>query len=262
MTSEGIASDLAQVDGNQHGIERVAAQARQVEEVADQPFEPLRLALDHLSCAVWFDHAVAQSFGVTANRSQRRLQLVADREEKRALRVLSVAKFLGQVVERRGKLPQLHRPVDGQWLGVLSLGEPPARGCGAAHRARDGACEQESDPGGECCRNQCGDCEPDEKWAPVGRLVSGRPQEDDRVSSRHAGGVEKGCSADVDRAGGTTVPSQSNRIGLWQQQLGLLWGQDGEPFVLGRKKATDFRVLSGQRARDVLGGDQVDLPAE
>ena len=89
-----------------------AAQPREVEQVADQALQPVRLALDHLAGALRRDDAVGEPLGVAADRGERRLQLVTDREQERALGVLGAVELLRQLVERRRELPQLGRALD------------------------------------------------------------------------------------------------------------------------------------------------------
>ena len=89
-----------------------AAQPGEVEEVADQPLEPMRLALDHLAGAVGRDDAVGEPLGVAADRGQRRLQLVADGEEEGALGILRAVELLRELVEGGRELAQLGRALD------------------------------------------------------------------------------------------------------------------------------------------------------
>ena len=136
----------------------------------------MRLALDHLAGALRRDDAVGEALGVAADRGQRRLQLVADREQERALGVLGVAELLRELVERRRELAELRRSLDRERIGALALGEPPARRGDPGHRARDGPREQERDDGGEDGADERGEREPDEERLssrPIGCARSG-----------------------------------------------------------------------------------------
>ena len=68
--------------------ERAATQSGEVEQVADEPLEPPRLALDHRARAGRLEHAVLERLGMAADRGERRLELVADGEEERPLGLL------------------------------------------------------------------------------------------------------------------------------------------------------------------------------
>ena len=85
---------LAEVDGLLAHRERLAAEPGEVEEIADEALQASRLALDHGGGARPLEHAVLERLGMPADRGQRRLQLVADRQEERPLRVLAPLELL------------------------------------------------------------------------------------------------------------------------------------------------------------------------
>ena len=88
MALEGGDGDVAQVESLREDREGAAPQSGEVEQVADEPLEPLRLALDHRARAGRLEHAVLQRLGMAPDRGERRLELVADGEEERALAFL------------------------------------------------------------------------------------------------------------------------------------------------------------------------------
>ena len=103
--------------------ERAAAQPREVEQVADEPLEAPRLPLDHEPRRRGLEHAVLERLRVAADRGQRRLQLVADREQEGALGVLCLVELAREVVERARERRDLPGPGDGQRLGPLARGK-------------------------------------------------------------------------------------------------------------------------------------------
>ena len=191
-------------------VERAAAEAREVEEVADQPLEPVCLPLDHLAGALRRDDAVGEPLGMAADRRQRRLQLVADREQERALGVLRAVELLRELVEGGRELAQLGRALDRQRLGALALGEAAARLGDAGHRAGDGAREQERGDGREDGAEQRGEREADEERIPVVRLVARGAEEHDRVAAAEPRGVHERLAADVDGAVRVPVRARSS----------------------------------------------------
>ena len=86
---------------------------------------------------------------VAEHRRQRRLQLVADREEERALGVARMLELLGHVVERLGERRELGRALGRHGGGCFAGREPAARLGDAAQRPRDPAREQQRDGRGE-----------------------------------------------------------------------------------------------------------------
>ncbi len=114
VSGHSVVRYRAEIDGAERDAERAAAQAGEIEEVANQALEPVRLTLDHLAGVLRCHDAVAEALGVTADGGQRRLQLVADREQERSFRVLGMPELLRELVERRGELTELRRALDGE----------------------------------------------------------------------------------------------------------------------------------------------------
>ena len=198
--ASGLVRDLAEIGRHQRHVERAAAQPGEVEEVADQPLEPVCLALDHLTGALGRDDAVGEPLGVAADRGQRRLQLVADGEQEGALGVLRAVELLGELVEGGRELAQLGRALDRQLVRALAFRQPAARLGDPRDGPRDGAREQERDDGREDGTDQRGERETDEERLPVVRLVAGRAEQHDRVAAAEAGGVHERLAAHVDGA--------------------------------------------------------------
>ena len=145
VTLNGEHRELREIERLGANRERAAAEPREVEQVADEPLEASRLPLDHEPRRLRLEHAVLERLRVAADRRQRRLQLVADREQEGALGVLCLVELAREVVERARERRDLSRPRDGQRVGPLARGEGTARLGDARDGSRDGAREQERD---------------------------------------------------------------------------------------------------------------------
>ena len=100
---------------------------RQVEQVADEPLEPPCLLADRRRSLVAGEHAVLEPLGVAADRRQRRLQLVADREQEVALRLARLVELCGHVVEGLRQHRELGRAAERHRIRRDALGEAAAR---------------------------------------------------------------------------------------------------------------------------------------
>ena len=102
-----LARDLGEVDRLAPDRELVPVHPREVEQVAHEPLEPPRLEQDRPRCLVGAERPLAEPLGVAADRGQRRLQLVADREQEVPLALARGGELLGHLVEglrERGEL--------------------------------------------------------------------------------------------------------------------------------------------------------------
>ena len=86
------------------------AQAGRLEQVADEPLEPRRLGADHGSGLSGRQRIVVERLCVAADRGQRRLELVADRQQERLLGLLGLRQLRVHVVERVREVTQLRGP--------------------------------------------------------------------------------------------------------------------------------------------------------
>ena len=222
----------------------------------------MRLALDHLACALGRDDTVGEPLGVAADRGERRLQLVADGEQERPLGVLGAVELLRELVEGGRELAELGRPLDRQRLGALAFREASARLGDPGDGAGDGAREQERGDGREDGAEQGGEREADEEGIPVGGLVAGGAEEHDRIPAAEPGGVHERLTAHVDRPVRVALRAQQRGGLRRQEQLRLRRRQDREPLLLGREEAAEGRLPGRQRVRGMLGDDQVDLAVE
>ena len=87
MARRHFVRDLQQLDRLAPHVEFVPVHAREVEQVADEPLEAPPLDEDRLRRSLGREGAVGKSFRVTSDRGQRRLQLVADREQEAPFRL-------------------------------------------------------------------------------------------------------------------------------------------------------------------------------
>ena len=98
-----------QVDGLAADRELMTVHPREVEQVADEALEPAALHEDRLRGLLGGERPFGEAFRVPADRGQRRLQLVADREQEVALAFARGLELLGHVVERLGEGHELAR---------------------------------------------------------------------------------------------------------------------------------------------------------
>ena len=223
--------------------ERALVEAGQVEQVADEPLEPLRLLDDDRRRLRDRHHAVEERLAVAADRGQRRLELVADREQERALGVLRAVEVVGELVEALGERGDLGRALLRERAGALAGGEREARLRDALDRPRDGPGEQERGEGGDRRADRGGDPEGDRERLEIGGLERRRAQQDDGLPALRMGGVEVAVAADVDRAlRGLPVAEGGAAVGR-QQQRGLLQRQDRHPLLLGVEEDAEAREL-------------------
>ena len=260
--SHGRLRELAEVEVLGGDGERPAPEPCQVEQVADEPLEASRLALDHGAGPRRLEDAVTNAFGVAADRRQRGLELVAHREQERALRVLRPLELGGQVVERAGETGDLRRPLDGERRGARPGRELGARVRDARDRAGDRTGEEPRDDRGERGADDAGERQPDDERPPVGGLPVGGSEEDDRLRAGRACGVEEALAAHVDRAACGQPRADALGACLGQEERGLLRRQDGEPLLVGGQEPSQRRV--GRLLGRVLppGRDQLHLARE
>ncbi len=179
-----VARRASEVDRLVADAEVALLETRQVEQVAHQPLEALALERDHRGALVDADRAVAQRLRVAADRGQRRLQLVADGEQERALALAGRLKLRLHVVEGLRQIGDLFRPGDGD-----RLRRPPrSERAGGARDAHDGGAdalgERERDARGEGRADECGEQEAVEIWRPVGGSKPRGTVERERVGRR------------------------------------------------------------------------------
>ena len=199
---------------------------------------------------------------MATDRGQRRLQLVADREQEGALGVLCLVELAREVVERARERRDLSGPGDGQRLGPLPRRKGTARLRDARDGSRDGAREEERHSGRESGADETGKPEAQGERRPVGRLARGRAEDDDRLVAASACGIEKLRPANADLAGRDAARFEAFPGGLGEQELGLLGREDREALVFGCEEASELGLDVTCGCLSSLGRDQVDLPLE
>ena len=254
--------ELAEVERRGGDGERPTPEPCEVEQVADEPLEASGLALDHGAGPRRLEDAVANAFGVAPDRRQRGLELVAHREQERALRVLRPLELGGQVVERAREAGDLGRPFHGERRGTRAGAELGARVRDTRDRACNRAGEEPRDDRGERGADDARERQPDDERPPVGGLPIGGSKEDDRLRARRACGVEKALPAHLDRAACGQPGADALGACLGQEERGLHRRQDCEPLLIGGKESPQRRV--GRRLGRVLppGRDQLHLARE
>ena len=172
-----------------HG-ELGAVHAGQVEQVTDEPLQPARLEADDARRLIGAERAVGEALGVAADRCQRRLQLVAHREQEVALGLARGGQLLGHLVERHRERCELARAAGGQRLMPL-VGCESARGVGhPPDRAHDRAGDEERDGRREQDPDEPRQQQVAEERPPRRRPRAGRAKEDQPEVRQGAVGVE------------------------------------------------------------------------
>ena len=101
VAADRLTCDLGEIDGLVANRELGPVHASEVEQVADEPLESPRLEPDRAGRLVGTERTVGETFRVAANRGQRRLQLVADREQEVPLGLARSRELLGHLIERQ-----------------------------------------------------------------------------------------------------------------------------------------------------------------
>ena len=143
VAPQRLVGDRGQVDRLAPDAELRLAHPGEVEQVADEPLQPLRLGDDRRGRLVGGQRALVQTFRVAADGGQRRLQLVADREQERLLRLASLGELDRDLVEALGQERELARALhrDGRLVRRRRRGRasPPRRAAPAGRwRGRAG----------------------------------------------------------------------------------------------------------------------------
>ena len=124
--------------------EVLGVEAGEVEQVGDQPVQPLRLAehdLADLRGLLGGDDAVGERLGVPGDRGQRRAQVVRHRQQELALPRLGVRERAGQGVDR---VAPPRRPRPAPPAGTSTSRRPLASACAAAAVRRSGRASRQA----------------------------------------------------------------------------------------------------------------------
>ena len=157
VAPHGVLRHLRKIDLARMDAEVGAVHAREIEQVADEPLEPRGLADDGGRDVLGFQRTVLQRLRVAANGGERRLELVADREQERLLRLASARQLLGEIVERNRERRQLGRSFRGNGLRSRATCEAPRGLRDTMHGSRDSSREQERSEGGKRAAHERGD---------------------------------------------------------------------------------------------------------
>ena len=125
VAGDHLAGNLGEVDRLAPHRELVAVHPREVEQVVDEAFEPAGLDEDDPRRLLSRERSLREPLGVAADRGQRRLQLMADREQEGALARPRGCELVVHLVERAGERGELARSLLGK-RGRL-LDRRPAR---------------------------------------------------------------------------------------------------------------------------------------
>ena len=133
------------------------------------------------------DRAVLDRLGVAADRGERRLQLVADREEEVPLRLLRALQLVDERVERDGERRDLGGAFDRNRLGMRAARERARRRRDPVDRPRDPARDEERGQRGEQPAGARRDEEPPDVRRQQRRGGALRPEQDEVARVRRTG---------------------------------------------------------------------------
>ena len=145
MTHDAVGRDRAKVERLVAHGELVAIHPREIEQVLHEPVEAPALPGDRRRGRVGVDGAVREPFRVPEDGGERRLQLVADREQERALGVARVLELSRHVVEGLGERHELRRALGRNRARVDTCREAAARVGDAPNGPGDPPREQKRD---------------------------------------------------------------------------------------------------------------------
>ena len=253
---------VAEVERLTSDGERASPQTGEIEEIADEPLEPARLAADHCADAGRLEDPVLERLGMAADRGERCLELVADRQQERPLSLLCALELVREMVEGRCQRRGLSRPGDREPLGPLALCERTAR----HGHARDRPCyrtrEEQRDEGGERRSDEAGQPEPERERCPVGGLARGRTEEDDRLVAVPARCIEEARAAHLEAAARRGARSDALGACAGEQERRLRGSDDREPLLVRGEELPELVLRPPAGIGASLGRDQLDLPLE
>ena len=131
-----------------------------------------------------------ESLRVSADRRERRLELVADRKEEGSVGLLGLDQLVGHVVERSGEHGELVRPLHRNVPGRLACGQPSAGGRHPADRAEDRSSQDQRCAGGHDRPDQAGDQEAAEERLPIRGRELRPPNHQNRSIACRSHGIE------------------------------------------------------------------------
>ena len=184
MAPDRLARRLREVDRLAAHRELGAVHPCEVEQVADEPLQATRLQHDRARRLVGVERTVGETLGVAADGGQRRLQLVAHREQEVALGLARRGQLLGHLVERERQRGELARSLGRQRIVPLVGGQGARRVGDAPDRTHDRAGDEERHRRGEQHPDEPGQQQVDEERTP--RATSGSPA---------AAGSARGCGS-------------------------------------------------------------------
>ena len=199
---------------------------------------------------------------MAADRRERRLELVADRQQERPLRLLRALELVREMVEGRCERGGLPRPGDRKPLGPLAARQRPARLGDAGDRPRDRTGEEQRDDGSERRPDETGEPEPERERCPVGGLARGGAEEDDRLVAVPACRIEEARAAHLETAarGGARSDALGARVG--EQERRLRGSEDREPLLVRGEELPELVLRPPAGIGASLGRDQLDLALE
>ena len=168
MALDRLLDHAGKIDGLAGDREARTSEPREVEQIGDQPLEPIGLGADDPRRLGRRDRLLLERLRVPADRGQRRPQLVADRLEEASLRLAGARELVGHLVERRPEVGQLVLAPDGHRHAGLARREAPGGRRQLADRAGEAPREQEREHHGEQDPAEAGEQQASHERPPLG----------------------------------------------------------------------------------------------
>ena len=213
-----------------------------------------RLLRDRRRGRVDLDRPVREPLRVPDHGGERRLQLVTDGEQERALGVAGVLELVRHVVERLGERRELGRALGRDGARCDTCREALARLDDATERPRDSSCEQERDRGRERDADARRDQQPFQVRTPGCGADNSRAQQHERLSGNRPGRVEPFLP--VDRKRSVAAARRAGREELRRPAE----RRDDDAFVLAREERSHrFEMPERQERLALALGEQISL---
>ncbi len=186
--------------------EVLRVEAGEIEQVADQAFEALRLAQHHaadMRGLVRRHDVVGQRLGVAGDRGERGAQVVGHRQQELALSTLGVAQGVGEEVDGFADLDDLRRALRRQGDVAVAGGQRVRGGGRAAQRAGHPVRDEQTDHRRQPARDEQRPDEPPDGAVVLGHRVDAALYRDEATPNgrpaldEHGGAVDVAGAVDV-----------------------------------------------------------------
>ena len=260
MTHDAVRRDRAKVERLVAHGELVAVHPREVEQVLHETVEAPALPGDRRGGRLGVDGAVRKPFRVPENGGERRLQLVTDREQERALGVARMLELSRHVVEGLGERHELCRALGRNRAWIDAGREAAARVGDAPNRPGDPPREQKRDRRRERHADRRREQQSFEVRAPRRGTDHARSQQHESTSCDRPRGVEPVLAVHRDRAVAAARRADSRGCIAGQVLRRPVERRDDRALVLAHEERPQRFQMAEREEGDALAlGEKVRL---